>query len=51
MKPAINNIHKVRKCFPKKLERHAHFEKPCNNKLKNVNSTLKILKSKLKNLK
>ena len=27
----------------------AHFEKP-SNKLKNVNSTLRILKSKLKNL-
>ena len=28
----------------------AYFEKPCN-KLKNVNSTFRILKSKLKNLK
>ena len=28
---------------------HAHFEKPCN-KLKNVNSKLKILKPKLENL-
>ena len=27
-----------------------NFEKPCNQ-IKNVNSTLKILKSKLKNLK
>ena len=35
---------------PRKLERYAPFEKPCN-KLKNVTSTLKILKSKFKNLK
>ena len=47
---ATNNVHKVRKWFPKKLEMHAHLEKPCN-KLKHVNSTLKILKTKLKNLK
>ena len=38
----------MRKWFPEKLEMHAHFEKLCKN-LKNVNSNLKILKSKLGN--
>ena len=50
MNSAINNVHRVRKWFAKKLEMQVHFEKPCN-KLKEVNSKLKILKSKLKNLK
>ena len=50
MNSTINNVHKVRKRFPKKLKLHAHFEKPCN-KPKNVNSKIKILKSKLENLK
>ena len=34
----------------KKIETHAHFERP-RNKLKNVTSKLKILKLKLENLK
>ena len=34
----------------KKIQKHVHFKKPCN-KLKNVTSKLKILKSKLENLK
>ena len=50
MDSAINNVLKVRKWLPKKLEMHAHFEKPCN-KLEYVNSKLKILKLKLENLK
>ena len=50
MNSAINNVHRVRKWFPKKLEMQEHFGKTCNQ-LKNVNSALKILKSKLKNLK
>ena len=51
MKLEINNIHKIRKSFQKKIEMHAHFERPCN-KLNNVTSKLRILRSKLeKNLK
>ena len=49
--PAINNIHKVRKSFPKKkIEMREHFEIPCNEP-KNVTLKLKILKSKFENLK
>ena len=50
MKLAINNVHKIRKSFQKILEMHTHFERPCN-KLKNVTSKLKILKSRLEDLK
>ena len=50
MKPAINNVHKLRKSFQKKVEMHAHFERPCD-KLKSVTLKLNILKSKLENLK
>ena len=50
MNSAINKVHRVRKRFPKKIEMQAHFKKPCML-LKNVNSTWKILKSKLKDLK
>ena len=48
MNSAIKNVHIIRKRFPKKLEMVAHFETPCN-KLKNVNSTLEILRPTLKN--
>ena len=47
MNSAINNVDKVRKWVPKKLEIHVHFEKPCS-KLKNVNfeiTKIKILKN------
>ena len=44
------NVHRVRKRFPTKLEMQAQFEKPCNSP-KKVNSALKKLKSRLKNLK
>ena len=37
MKPTINNVHKVRKSFQKKIEMYKHFERPCN-KLKNLTS-------------
>ena len=60
MKPAINNGYKIRKkMFPKLIEIPAHwcmkkfetrFENSFN-KLKNVPSILKTLKSKLENLK
>ena len=50
MKPAMKNVHKIRKSFEKKIEMHAQFEKP-QNKPKNVTSKLKILKSALRNLK
>ena len=49
MKPVINNVHKLRKSFIKKVGMHAHFEGP-SNKLKNVTSKSKILKSKSENL-
>ena len=39
-----------KKSFQKEIEMHAHFERPCN-KLKNASSKLKILESKLANLK
>ena len=38
------------KIIPEKIKMHAHFERPYN-KLKNVTFKLKILKSKLENLK
>ena len=30
MNSEINNVHRVRKLFPKKSEMQTHFEKPCN---------------------
>ena len=45
MKLEINNIHKIRKSFQKKIEMHAHFERPCN-KLNNVKSNVENTKTK-----
>ena len=65
MNPAINNDHKIRKKTiqkKKKFEMHEHcgclwrkknitgLEKPCD-KLRNIPSILKTLKSKLENMK
>ena len=52
MKPInINNVHKFKKKkkIQKKIKMNSHFERPYN-KLKNVTSKLKILKSKLETL-
>ena len=38
---AVNNVHKVRKWFPEKIEMYAYFEKPCK-KLKYQNNNWKI---------
>ena len=46
---ALNND-RIKRKYYKKLEIHARFERPCY-KLKNVTSKLKIIKSKLVNLK
>ena len=43
-------VHKIRKPFQKKIEINTLFERPCNE-LKNVTSKLKILTSKLGNVK
>ena len=48
MKRGKYKVHKLGKSFQKQIEMHAHFEWPCN-KLKNVTSKLKILKSILEN--
>ena len=50
IKPAINSVHKIRKPFKNKKKIHSYFEKSCN-KLKNVTSKFKILKSNLESLK
>ena len=49
IKPATNNVHKLKKSFQKKIEMNVQFERPCHE-LKNLTSKLKILKSKFENL-
>ena len=50
MNSATNDVHKVRKWFPKNLETQAHFEKPSNKeecKFNIENTKIKTEKSEL----